>query len=566
MANVTWRRSFWPPPAEAKDGREEAAETREKTESREFDLMPTLTIDGQKITVEAGTTVIQAAEQLGIYIPRYCYHPGLSIAGSCRMCFVEVENIPNLQISCNTVVRDDMVVWTSTERVQTSRRQMLEFLLTDHPLDCPVCDQSGECDLQNFYMTYGRYDSRFYEDKTKRKKGHVLGPHVVLDQERCILCSRCIRFTEEITESHELGIFNRGSRSVVDLGQGKTLDNPYSANVVDICPVGALTEREFRFQCGVWYLSSEKSICTGCSRGCNISVHYNGTRREHKAGGRRVQRLKPRFNPHVNQWWICDEGRFGFTSIDENRIELPHLRRGGELVPVDWDTALEEVSRALRTTIENYGADHIGVIASPQQSTEELYLVRKLFAEHLKTPHLGCVNPKEPLGGEDSFLRRSDRNPNSAGARMLGLEGNTSEVLARGASGDLKIAYIFSHDFEDESQRQQLTKTETIIFQGPNWNSTAEAAHVVLPSAVPAETDGTFINFEGRLQRFYQVLLPIEEARDGFNILSDLAEKLGHPWTYEDAEGVFAEWQDRTYEELDEFGEVLETSGARQAG
>ena len=227
--------------------------------------MPTLTIDGKEITVKEGTTVINAAEEAGIYIPRYCYHPGLSIAGSCRMCLVEVEGMPKLQISCHMAAQDGMVVKTNTDWVKKARQAMLEFLLSDHPLDCPVCDQSGECDLQNFYMEYGLYNSRFLENKRKGKKATPIGPHVMLDQERCILCSRCVRFTEEISRTYELGVFERGSHSVIDLVPGKILNNPYSGNVIDICPVGALTETDFRFQCRVWYLTEHDSICPGCS-------------------------------------------------------------------------------------------------------------------------------------------------------------------------------------------------------------------------------------------------------------------------------------------------------------
>ena len=227
--------------------------------------MPTITIDGTSVTVEADATVIQAAEKCGIYIPRYCYHPGLPIAGSCRMCLVEVANIPKLQVACYTRVQDGMQVITNSDQVKKARQAMLEFLLSNHPLDCPVCDQSGECDLQNFYMEHGRYLSRYLENKIKRRKAFPIGPHVVLDQERCILCTRCVRFTEQVSRSNELGVFNRGNRSVIDLVPGTSLDNAYSGNVIDICPVGALTERDFRFKCRVWYLSTAQSICNGCS-------------------------------------------------------------------------------------------------------------------------------------------------------------------------------------------------------------------------------------------------------------------------------------------------------------
>ena len=286
--------------------------------------MPELSIDGRKVSVSGGTTVIQAAEKLGIFIPRYCYHPGLSIAGNCRICLVDVEKSPKLQIACNQPVSEGMVVHTKNDKAEDGRRAVLEFLLANHPLDCPVCDQSGECDLQNFYMNFGLYNPRFSEHKVKKKKAIELGPHVMLDQERCILCSRCVRFTDEITKTGEFGIFNRGDRAELGIYPGEVLDNPYSANVVDICPVGALTEREFRFKARVWYLSSTPTVCNGCSQGCNMDMHYV-LDRPHLNDGARVLRVKPRCNPDVNQWWLCDEGRYGFDWIDKTSQGFPSM-------------------------------------------------------------------------------------------------------------------------------------------------------------------------------------------------------------------------------------------------
>ena len=305
--------------------------------------MPTLTIDGRQISSPEGSTVIQAAETLGIFVPRYCYHPALSVAGNCRICLVEVEKSPKLQIACNTPVAEGMVVHTKSEKAEDGRRAVLEFLLANHPLDCPVCDQSGECELQNFYMNFGLYDARFREQKVKKKKAVAVGPHVMLDQERCILCSRCVRFTDEITKTGEFGIFNRGDRAELGLYPGQELNNPYSGNVIDVCPVGALTEQDFRFKARVWYLSSAPSVCNGCAQGCNIDVHYV-LDRPHLNDGARVMRLKPRYNPDVNQWWMCDEGRFGFHWIDRGR--LTHVRdRGTEST---WEKAVAAISAELQ--------------------------------------------------------------------------------------------------------------------------------------------------------------------------------------------------------------------------
>lgn len=518
--------------------------------------MPTITIDGQQVNVAPGTTVIQAAEKLGVYIPRYCYHPGLSVAGSCRMCLVEVENMPKLQISCYTQAQDGMQIVTRSEKAIQGRQAMLEFLLINHPLDCPVCDQSGECDLQNFYMEHGRYQSRFMEDKIKRKKAYAIGPHVVLDQERCILCTRCTRFTEEISRTHELGVFSRGNRSVIDLFPGKTLDNPYSGNVIDICPVGALTERQFRFKCRVWYLRQEESVCTGCSRGCNIAIHFNPTRR-YKAGGRRVQRLKPRFNPEVNSWWMCDYGRFGFEFIDRDRIEQPQLRDGVDLRPADWESALDAAAAAIGKSMTEHGPESVGVIGSPQMSNEELYAAYELFHEKLGLSRLALRNPWEEAGPEDDFLLKADRNPNSAGAEAIGWSGGADAVLSEAEKGRVRTLLIFGHDFSDPKAEEALKSAEFVVYQGANWNGTARSADIVLAGAVHAEKDGTFTNFEGRIQRFRQALLPLEEARNDLEILKELAQRLEQPLGFHDAEATFHAWRGMTYAELDEYGMLL---------
>lgn len=517
--------------------------------------MPIITIDQQEVQVEAGSTVIQAAEKVGAYVPRYCYHPGLSIAGSCRMCLVEIENMPKLAIACHTQVQEGMQVLTQSDQVTHARRAMLEFLLVDHPLDCPVCDQAGECDLQNFYMEIGQHDSRFLEDKNKAKKATVIGPHVILDQERCILCTRCTRFCEEVSQTDELGVFNRGNRSAIDLYPGRTLDNPYSGNVIDICPVGALTEREFRFQCRVWYLRQQNSICTGCSRGCNVSIHYNDSR-PYKAGGKRVQRLKPRFNPEVNSWWICDEGRFGYEFIDQNRIEVPYRRVGGKLEAAAWSDVVEEVSTALKTALGKFGPQGIGIIASPQLSNEELHLIHKLFGELMGIEGIGYHNPWEPEGLHDDFLMRADKNPNRRGAEEMGFTKDSLSLLEKAASGEIKVLYIFQHNFQEEAKKL-LTQVEYVIFQGSNWTDTADCCDIVIPSTTHAEEEGTFTNFEGRIQHFDQVFLPLSESKNGIEIMTLLAEHMNYAWPYSGPDDAFLEWQGKSYQELNDFGDLI---------
>ncbi len=441
------------------------------------------------------------------------------------MCLVEVENIPVLQIACYSRVQDGMKVTTDSEAVKKARQGMLEFLLSDHPLDCPVCDQSGECDLQNFYMEHGRYQSLFMENKIKRKKAFPIGPHVLLDQERCILCTRCVRFSDEVSKTSELGVINRGDRSCIDLFPGKTLDNPYSGNVIDICPVGALTEREFRFQCRVWYLSTQDSICTGCARGCNIRIHYNKDR-AYKANGRRVMRIKPRFNRDVNQWWICDKGRFDYRFIDENRIEFPYARQDGQLRPSDWDSTIAAAARRIRSNIDEHGIDSVAVLVSPQLSNEELLATRQLFVEGLGITKTALSNPWEEPGPEDDILRRADQNPNTAGAKQVGFSGDCGTLLKEAAAGTVKLLYVFRHDLGDAEARDLLQKADTVIFQGVNWNGTAELADLVLAGATHAEKSGTFVNFEGRLQRFNQALAPLEDSLEDLDILKRLGAAL----------------------------------------
>ncbi|MBI2167355.1 MAG: (2Fe-2S)-binding protein [Candidatus Omnitrophica bacterium] len=485
--------------------------------------MAKLTIDGREITVEAGTKVIEAAERLGIFVPRYCYHPGLSIAGNCRICMVEIEKFPKTQIACNTDCLDGMVVRTDSDKAKETRRHILEFLLANHPLDCPVCDQAGECWLQDYYMKFGLYDGRFYEEKVKKQKAVSIGPTVMLDAERCILCSRCVRFSDEITKTSELGIVSRGDHSEIAVHPDRELDNKYSGNVVDICPVGALTDKDFRFKCRVWYLKSADSICPGCARGCNIQIHYNTDRPQH-GSGERVMRLKPRENPEVNQWWICDAGRYGYKSIDHNRIERPVVRKPDAVQEMDWPQILDEAARKIREA-----KGKIGVFVSPQLSNEELSLTRKLFSGDRFQTFLFSPNPE---GDQDDFLIRSDKNPNTKGAELMGFKSTGVEALFKECEeGKIEGLLIFGQDLlsllDPRRVEPALNDLLWTVFIGPHHNLMSEAASYVLPSAVYAEKNGTFTNFQGKVQKFNQALEPLGQSRPEGEILKDLADRLG---------------------------------------
>jgi len=490
--------------------------------------MPKLTIDGKEVEVAPGTNLIEAARQVGSEVPHYCYHPGLSIAGQCRLCMVDIEKNPRPQIGCNTQAADGMVVHTRTERVLETRKSIMEFHLVNHPLDCPVCDQAGECWLQIYYMRHGLYDPRMVDEKVHKPKAVPLGPHVILDAERCILCSRCVRFCDEVTGTGELGIFNRGDHSEIGLFPGKTLENKYSGNVIDICPVGALTDREFRFQVRVWYLDTARSVCNGCARGCNVEVHHS-RRRLHHNQGRRIARIKPRHNPDVNRWWICDEGRYGFRWIDDDsRLLTPVRRAGGQDVQLGWDEAVADLAGALR----RYRPEEIGILASPQMSNEDLFALQRI-AGQLGIRAVDHRVPPRVAGEDDELLIRADKNPNRRGAELIGLtQGETAAILDGARQRRIKLLWIFQHDLLDSGLpvadvTAALAGPEMVVFQGPSANGTSAGAHLVLPSAAYVEREGTFTNFQGRVQRFRTVVEPLGDAVADWDILGRLGRALG---------------------------------------
>ncbi len=533
--------------------------------------MANITIDGKAYTVKDGITLIEAIDQAsGSDIPRYCYHPGLSIAGNCRICQVEVEKMPRTVIACNTRVTEGMVIHTNSAKAKESQQVVLEFLLANHPLDCPVCDQAGECKLQDYYMEYGLYDSHFNDVKVKKtKKAAAIGPTINLDQERCILCSRCVRFGDEITKTHDFGIFNRGDRAQIDVYPGKELNNKYSGNVADICPVGALTDRDFRFKMRVWYLGSQQSVCPGCSRGCNINIHYEKSRPYHLKD-ERVMRLKPRDNPAVNKWWMCDDGRYAYKSIDQDRIKSPRFSQTNGAAP-EWLAALEKVGGILKEAKPASWA----VLASPQSTNEDLYLVKKLFKDHLKWTNVAFYASASE-GFEDDFLIKKDKNPNTAGAcRILGLDtksGDIAALIEKAKKGELEGLFVFQHDLGQYFCQEALSTirkhVKTIVFEGSNENSLSKVADVVLPGASYAEKDGTFVNFEGRVQRIKKAFEPIGASRPTWQTLADLAALTGFSaGSYRKAEDVFADlvksdaaFEGLSYKALGQGGQVWKTS------
>jgi NADH-quinone oxidoreductase subunit G len=487
--------------------------------------MPKLVIDGEEIEVAAGATILQAALTRGREIPHYCYHAGLSIAGNCRMCLVEVEKQPKLVIGCYTPVADGMVVHTASAKVKQARSAMMEFFLINHPLDCPICDQAGECRLQEYAVDHGAGASRYTEPRLALSKAVDIGPHVMLDQERCIQCSRCIRFCDEVTRTSELGFFERGERSQIGIFPGKRLDNAYSGNVVDLCPVGALTLKEFRFKTRVWYLKNTPTICAGCARGCNIVVSVGQQQTMMTTSGQlddRVKRIVPRVNEDVNAYWICDEGRMSYAR-EQGAVRLEAARIAGANAPYDAAVAAAAARLAAAAV-----AGKLGVIASPRTLCEDLYAWNELVAR-LGTATRGVRMLLE--GHDDALLVRADKGANSLGAAwILGHAARESDVLAAVAAGKVTTVLVLG-DTLDPKDTAALPagaggKVE-VVFVGPFASGVAEQAAVALPSASWSEADGTYVNFDGRAQRVRRCHLPLHEARPGWRIAADVAAIAG---------------------------------------
>lgn len=533
----------------------------------------TLTIDEHSVEAPKGQTILDAAKMVGVQIPHYCYHPGLPIVGSCRMCLVEIDKVPKMQPSCATMVAEGMVVRTKTPQTLQNRRSVLEFLLANHPLDCPVCDQAGECELQNFYMEHGLYDVRHNEDKTKRKKAYPIGPHIILDQERCILCTRCVRFTRDITKTFELGVIDRGHRSEIDVFPGFELNNTYSGNVADLCPVGALTDRDFRFKCRVWFLGSTQSICPGCSRGCNIDIHFN-ERFNPRYHDQRVHRLKPRYNEDVNSFWMCDAGRYAYHSIDApNRLKVPMLRRNETFQESTWAEAVQEAAASLKNVLQEYGPKGVAILVSPQMTNEELFIIRKLFKDHFKIENIESQVPSNATGFSDDFLIMADKNPNARGADLLFPSNAGIDTLLQSCrEGHIQFLYVFQHDltlgFDLPFVVDALKKVGCVVFQGAWDQPTAALADIQLPAAAYAEKDGTFTNFQGRVQRFHAAVPPIGKSLADLDILAKLASSLDSDLPALSAEQVFEEigrnvdaFSGMTWQSLGTNGQLISKSG-----
>ena len=490
-------------------------------------------IDGVWLQYPKGTRVIEACAQAGKFIPRYCYHPKLSSPGNCRMCLIEMGMpkmsperkpimgpdgkpeigwIPRPQISCAQDIAEGMGIRTDSAMVKECRQGVMEFLLINHPLDCPICDQAGECQLQEFSVEYGNGASRFLDHKVKKPKNVEVGPRVTLDAERCVLCSRCIRFMQEVAHDDVLGFVDRGSHSTIACHPDRTLDSNYSLNTVDICPVGALTSTDFRFKMRVWFLKETKSICTSCATGCNTII---GSREDI------VYRQTPRENNDVNSIWMCDYGRLNFHQLQSpDRIINPTVKGVAGNEPAQWEIALSRAGSELK----KYRGDQVAIIVSGSSTNEEFFLARRL-SEALGTTLIDII-PHNAAG--DKILLSTDRNSNTAGARLMGVTGGVpGSLLGLMSSGlrnrSIKALVVLGED-ATAVLGEEIANAQFIVAMNMIPNGTTKLAHLVLPSSGFAEKRGSMINKNGRLQRLNRAIQPPGAARDDWEIIRDLVQ------------------------------------------
>jgi NADH-quinone oxidoreductase subunit G len=430
----------------------------------------------------------------------------------------EINWIPRPQIGCATQVSEGMAIRTESPMVDECRKGVMEFLLINHPLDCPICDQAGECKLQEYSVQYGNADSRFVEDKVKKPKRVDIGERIVLDDERCIMCSRCIRFSNEMVHDDVLGFTQRGSHTTLAVHPGKRFDNNYSLNTVDICPVGALTSKDFRFQMRVWFLKETKSICTGCATGCNTII---GSREQ------TVYRLTPRENEEVNSLWMCDQGRLGFHYIHgPDRLNKPMAGRGDDRKLTAWTEIIPQLAARLR----EFKPEQIAIIASGRMTNEEAYLLGEVRRALGGDAVLTDMVPRK--GHADGILRSADLNPNTAGVKLFGLsqDGHKLGEILRGIdSGRIQALFVLHENrvHEDGWPASILQKLKLLAVLGLVKSATTEAADFLLPGASFAEKRGSMINAAGRLQRLNRAVSVPGMARDDWEILLHLKSALG---------------------------------------
>jgi NADH-quinone oxidoreductase subunit G len=499
--------------------------------------MPSFKLDGREIPFEPGDTIIRAAWRQGVEIPHYCWHPGLSVAANCRMCLVEVKSDrpmimpivqwdeakqeyvpagkPKLQPACQMPAVEGQEVFAQSSEVKKAQGAVQEFLLLNHPVDCPICDQAGECKLQDYYDAHQATPKRKDTEPVHKVKGERFGETIVYDGERCVMCTRCIRFCDEVAKDPVLDMRERGNKNEIILAPGRSLDHKYTLMTEHVCPVGALTSRDFRFKARVWFLKSQPSVCSGCATGCNMLIDYDP--RSNVAS-----RLRPRDNAGVNQFWMCDDGMMSYKRFYEERITTGLLRDGAGETEVD----VEEALLAAANTLRGIAGDKLAVVLSAQHSNEDnlalVRLARELGAQKLYLAALG--------GWEgDTILRSADNNPNRAGATLVagqelkGLRELVQEAQSGGIEGVLALGWASA---ESESELAPLAKLKVVSLSS-NRGALPSVAKVVVPVAVHAETFGTFVNSKGVAQQFKRAVFPAEGIRSAWETLAALSQQVG---------------------------------------
>jgi NADH-quinone oxidoreductase subunit G len=485
-----------------------------------------LTVDDVPISVPKGTLLIEAAKQAGVLVPHYCYHPGLPVAGVCRMCLVEVEKTPKLQIACATTVAEGMVVRTQSAQAKSGRMGVLELLLINHPLDCPICDQAGECELQDFVFQEGRPGTRYAEYAKRFNPVEDFGKDVLYVPNRCILCTRCVRFMEDVAREPVLNVSERGDRAYIGIHPGARLDHPWAGNVVDLCPVGSLLSKDFLHKARAWELDKTPSVCTGCSQGCNVTLDTRDNA---------VVRVRPRANLDVNHYFICDYGRMHYRWMNRgDRIEAPLEKQpAGGYRAVDWDEALKRAGEILR------GAHGRAVaVVSPRASTEALFLARRLLSGFDWTGAYQVVmGEAAPLAGVPNLALRAERAPNVRGAELLGYRRDVGPALA--AAQDAAVVLVL-----DDPAAVVRTAGKQIYLGTVLPETEGHVPDLVLPTANTAEEEGTFVNCDGRVQRYAQARPAPGMAQPAWWILGALGAALTGAEPPGSAEDVFAQLAD----------------------
>ena len=518
----------------------------------------TLTIDGRQVTVDKGKTVLQAATEGGISVPYYCYHPGIGIEGSCRVCIVKVEKMPKLQTSCSTVATDGMVVHTRSEEVIAARSGVFELLLVNHPLDCPVCDKGGECPLQDYSYTFGPDQSRMEFPRRvfdgEGVRGDIdFGPTLMLNRQRCIMCTRCIRFMDEVEGDAQIGVVDRGNGSQISTFRDEGVHSLISGNLMDVCPVGAITTKHYRFKSRPWDNPNvADTICTMCSKGCNTNAWIKA--KPEWAKGSRLIRMTPRFNPDVNGYWMCDIGRFDFGWIEgDERLHQPLVRdAAGLLQPASWSDAVSKVAAKL-TAAGSVGKD-VRFLLSAHASHEEFFLFRRLTEElgGADGPQAIAVSwrvsPKQQPA-RTKFVVPAVDAPNVNGARIFGFvpgavgaEQGAADISALRAAveaGSVAALYVFDSgpdgtigDLSWLAAARQSGKLPLLVVQGVLLTDLAKAADFVLPGASFVEKDASYTNDKGLLQGTSKSINAPGEAKDDWEVVVDLARALGVTFGY----------------------------------